>query len=255
MRTYIRAAFAAAGLVCLLAGCAGEPVQPTPPPASAAVMPEAVPTAEPPLDERALSIPVPDFLDAEQQDLYRRAYTMYSHLFGGETFAVEDFPQADGTQPEFRTYETVEIEGTTYYLAQGRYRNWSDFEAAVDGLFTDAFWTARNEGEGGPIYTQLDGRLCLRDLSKGADLSRNDFFPDTFRLLEAGEEEISFLLIGYYSDETAPLEGESPAERDARLAAGYDETREYPICMVHTAQGWRFERFYTTWSDEPPEAA
>ena len=165
------------------------------------------------------------------------------------------FPQADGTQPEFRTYETVEIEGTTYYLAQGRYRNWSDFEAAVDGLFTDAFWTARNEGEGGPIYTQLDGRLCLRDLSKGADLSRNDFFPDTFRLLEAGEEEISFLLIGYYSDETAPLEGESPAERDARLAAGYDETREYPICMVHTAQGWRFERFYTTWSDEPPEAA
>lgn len=45
-----------------------------------------------PLDDYAQAAPVPDFLDEEQQLLYRQTYTMYEHIFGPNTEEVDNWP-------------------------------------------------------------------------------------------------------------------------------------------------------------------
>ena len=59
---------------------------------------------EPPLTEYELSLPVPDFLDAKQQLLYRRAYNVYSHLFGCDPYYAEYAETLDYT-PDYMPYE------------------------------------------------------------------------------------------------------------------------------------------------------
>ena len=91
---------------------------------------------EPPLDEQSLRIAVPDFLDSEQQLLYRRAYCVYSHLFGGDTGEVNVWQTGD-TYPD--SMNDVEHNGMFYTKACGRYAAWADFNALVHSVFTDEF--------------------------------------------------------------------------------------------------------------------
>ncbi len=249
----------------LLSSCTHSPV-PTPSSGSPPVQitasvpapspsPEPVPTP----DREALaayfaSVPVPDFLEEGQQEQYRLAHYLYTHMFGGSTTAVEDMfplihiPLSDGGY----TYEVVSYEGMDgYYLSQYPY---ADFDATVRSVFTDRFWQECNWLLFGdealyPIYADLNGALGVLDLERGSGYYYNDHFPDQFRLEEQTEDRISFTLIGHYSP-VWPYEGETYEERDARLEREYEYTLEFPITMVLTDAGWRFDEFHTALADE-----
>ena len=47
-----------------------------------------------------------------------------------------------------------------------------------------------------------------------------------------------------------PLEGETEAERDSRVENGFEVTYEFPIRMVQTDAGWRFDEFHSALADE-----
>ena len=235
----------------------------TPSPApSASLTPSPVPTAsvtpstdpqptqaQPPLGQEELAVSVPDFLDEEQQDLYRRAWSVYVHVFGLDTTGVDYAEQYPGDFPS-EPYESFEEGGYTYLYAKGLYRDWVDFDALLRGVFTDSFILEHNYlGGEQKIYMEKDGRLCFVAASKGGRYWQNGYFPDTFELLYRSENEISFYLVGYYSY-TYPLEGESAEAREARLKAGYEYALRFPITMVRTEAGWRFDTFYDTSIDE-----
>ena len=195
----------------------------------------------------------PDFLTVQQQHLYREARALYQSMFGGETTFIDDFLSDGAPRLDPDPYESVEMDGYTYLLAKGRYRRWEDFDAAVHGVFTDAFWDSRNLrlGDDGtvPIYRDIDGRLGIVELSRGSGYYYNENFPDEFRLDSQTGDTISFTLIGHYSLPW-PREGETYEERDRRWAQGYEYTLEFPIKMVLTENGWRFDEFHSALADE-----
>jgi len=196
--------------------------------------------AEPPLDGVAMAAAVPDFLSPEQQDLYRRAYSFYGHLAGfdieyAETLGLEMFPPKD--------YETVTIGGYPYLVSQGRYSNWADFEAAGRSLFTEDCWSDLKGGDAMPLFAEDNGRLCYIDISVASRYDRCNDIPDEFRLVETAEDEIGFMLIGHYQDFDETTD-------EAVIQSGYSYTQEFPIKMVLTGDGWRFDEFHSTSRDE-----
>lgn len=207
------------------------------------------PALEPPLDAAVLSIAVPDFLSSEQQNLYRQAYSLYMHMFGGFTSAIEKYELPNEAEVR-QDYERVEINNEIYMVSQGRYRNWEDFNAVIHAVFTEDFWSRRNTlPTGDLLYTSYDGKLCFIDGERGSGYFYNANFPDEFTLLEETDTSILFTLIGHYTS-VYPLEGETDEERDARRRSSYDYTIEFPIKMVLTENGWRFDDFYSALADE-----
>ena len=192
-----------------------------------------------PLDDYVVTGPVPDFLDADQQELYRQALTMYGHIFGANTEAVDDWPDNTGFQDS-----TVTADG--YTPATGMYSNWNEFEEAVLSVFTQRFWEERN-GTDAPTYKNIDGQLHYIPASRGS-YGYNPNFPETFRLVSQTGDAIEFIMTGYYS-EPYPVEGESFEDRDARLEAGWEYSIEYPMRMVRTEQGWRFDEIHSAHTD------
>ena len=197
----------------------------------------------------AVNVSVPSFLDMDQKWLYQEAYTLYSHIFGANTEEVDTWASPVTLPPA----EPVERNGTIYESVNGLFANWEDFEAAALSVFTPAFWEARNtyqvDEDGTPhhIYINVDGRTYYIAAARGSG-GLNDNFPDTFHLPTQTETEISFVLMGHYS-EGHLLEGESPEERDARLAANWEEYIGYPMKLVLTENGWRFDGFHVTATD------
>lgn len=210
-------------------------------------------SSEPPLSQADLARAVPDFLTPEQQQLYRRAYSFYTHLFAGETWAVEYSEWLEeGTAPLPEEREQVDIGGHTYLVSYGLYADYGLFDAVVRAsLFTDGFWQTRNalDESGTPIFTEDEGRLCYLDLSQGSGYYRNDAFPDTFTLVSESEEEIVFTVTGYYL-EVWPPEGTSQEEWDAYRQEHYAYTLDFTLRLVNTPEGWRFDQFYETTADE-----
>lgn len=201
------------------------------------------------MDEFSASIAVPDFLTQEQQDLYRRAHCVYLNLFGVTTANVDYMGGPFGF-----SNDTVVIDDMTYTFSRGRYRKWEDFDALVHAVFTEKFWDERNNsvsavGKPWILFREYDGMLCYLETEKGQGNYYNDNFPDEFRLEKQTEEEISFALIGHYSW-VYPREGETSEERDARRKREYECTQEFPIRMVLTENGWRFDEFHSALADE-----
>ena len=223
------------------------PAEPTPPPVPALDF-----NKEPPLDEFSASIAVPEFLTEEQQDLYRRAHCLYQNMFGGFTAAIDfNFQAAETVEWEEPAENLFFLCDWSYQPAQGRYQRWADFDGMIHSVFTDRFWESKNIlSDGLPVYRDFDGRLGFREFERGSGYYYNENFPDGFRLDDQTEEEISFTLIGHYSWKW-PKEGETYEERDARLEREYDQTKEFPIRMVLTENGWRFDEFHTALADEP----
>ena len=209
-----------------LGACTAPPPEPEPSPSPVEETAPAGPHI--PLDELSLSVPVPDFLDEEQQLLYRQAYSLYIHLLGCESGGVE----YSELYPQERSNETVELNGRTYLAARGPFAAWKDFDAAIHAVFTEDFWEAQGREE---TYVRNGEQLCFLDISRGGGYYRDDSRPDTFTLTEQTEDEISFTLTGYY---TAWGEG------------GEEYTIDFPIRLVRTEEGWRFDEFHQTTVDE-----
>ncbi len=246
-----------------------EPPAPSVPASDVISPPPAQPTAQPPaqsappsnppaqaafpeivLSERSLNIPVPDFLDKDQQLLYRQAFEIYTSLFGGDTSGV-----CMGDEDKFPDMaETVERNGIPYTKATGRYAVWADFDAMIHSVFTDNFWRGRNSrGDNYSTFIGIDGALYYVNAAKG-HYYRNENFPDTFKLNSKSDDEIIFTLTGYYSSPW-PNAGETSEQRDQRLKNGWEYTIDFEIKLVRIAGGWRFDQFYGTAADEKePEA-
>lgn len=189
---------------------------------------------EPPLDEGALAIDVPNFLTEEQQLLYRKAYRLYSLMYGGDTTYIDYF-DADKYDP----LDFAEYGAYTYQLAVGRYRNWADFDQVVHSVFTDSFWQDKNDDR---TYMEYDGRLAIL---AGSPIYNcyNDNFPDKFKLVSQTDDSIVFTVTGHYSFPFI-LSSESKEQRDHRLATTYDFIQEHTISMVLTEEGWRFDEYH-----------
>lgn len=177
-------------------------------------------------------------------------------MFGGETTAIDTFVSDNSSAQNSEQYDEAELDGYTYLLAKGKYRQWDDFNSMIHQLFTDTFWDTHNnilgDDQNVPIYRNVNGRLGIVELSRGSGYYYNENFPDEFRLDSKTEDTIIFTLIGHYSP-IWPTEGESSEERDARRKQRYEYTIEFPIKMILSDDGWKFDEFHTALADENVE--
>ena len=207
---------------------------------------------EPPLSEEILSMKVPDFLTEEQQLLYRRAYSLYQHMFGGETSAIEYTEFMNLNEASSLKYEAIQIGSYSYKKSLGRYKVWRDFDTLIKSVFSQRFWDDRNiidKEIGTEIYIEKDKNLYFIEFSRGSGYYFNENFPDEFELLERKDNLITFKLIGHYSS-IWPRDQESSIQRNERRKAEYDYIIEFPIKMILTDDGWRFDEFHSTLADE-----
>ncbi len=197
---------------------------------------------EPPLTEEELSKPVPDFLNEDQQLLFRKSKSVYQRLFNGSSgIAYGDIYGFGNEYDHFKINNQTYISNTT-----GRYRNYSDFEKMIKSLFVDEFWEARNtesfRNEVYPLYTNCDGKLCYIDFDGSGGFAYNQNFDDEFELISKTENEISFYVIGHYSWRYQ-IKDETIEQRDQRLKDEYEYTKKFLITMIDTENGWRFIEF------------
>ncbi|MEQ2443909.1 hypothetical protein WMO64_10590 [Pseudoflavonifractor sp. CLA-AP-H29] len=239
-------------LALLLTACSGqtvesstqspgpEPTQTTP---SASTGSGLVAAEEPPILDWMADQPVPGFLDEEQRDLFLRAYSAANFLMGCSTGNVEEYPLADGTMPQRGEYEKLTLDnGWTYLVAQGRYARWADFKAMLDSVFTPEYqeellYQEDGDGERIPVFTETpDGGMCFIQADRGSD-TEYDWadMPDTYELVSMSDDAVEFSLIGHYA-----VLGEDGGE----IAVQGIITREYPIRMERTADGWRVAEFH-----------
>ena len=148
-------------------------------------------------------------------------------------------PAAPETTDDYSTY-TPNGSDYTYVSSDSRYRSWANFDRVIHGVFTDRLWSELN---GTPLYIEHDGQLYILDCSYG-DQYYNNIFPDEFTLVEQTDERIEFTVTAHYSY-PYPREGESYEERDKRLETSYEFTLTFPVVMLRTDAGWRFDVFYT----------
>ncbi len=208
-------------------------------------------SAEPPLSEAELTMPVPTFLTEEQQMLYRRAVNVYSHVFSVSTRFVEYKETLDYQLGEYEHFETEY--GWKRSISQGRYQNWDDFTRLVLSVFTEDFFNAKNTMAPNRLwYTEHNGKLSFVDADRGGPQYYNYNFEDEFELVSMSDNEIIFNIIGHYSYKY-PKPYESFEERDARVAAGWEMTDKFTVRMVMTEFGWRFDEFCVPDIDERAE--
>lgn len=178
---------------------------------------------EPPLSEEDWEIPLPDFLDEEQQALYLRAREVFPALSGDTTNIDRLFGGEESG-------ESFEQDGSRYLISTGRYRQWADFMEMMRSIFTEEYiGELTGAGTDFPVFFERDGLLCYLDAARGSLPGYQG--PDAYELTGASADEISFNLIGHYE----PLGG------------GEIDTESYPIRMVLTEEGWRFSEFHIAW--------
>ena len=225
-------------LLLLLAGCEAKPDTSDPPQSAEYYLTDT----DLPLNDTAQLHAAPAFLTEEQQMLYRQAFALYSAMFDGETTGIDSiFPAAD-VQTEYDTY-TPDDSVYTYISSHSRWRSWADFDRVIHALFTDALWSACNDSGNAPIYLEHDGRLFILDCSYG-DQYYNSNIPDEFTLTAQTDDRIDFTVTAHYSY-PYPRCDETYDERNKRLETGYEYTRTYPVTLIHTDAGWRFDAFTT----------
>lgn len=201
------------------------------------------PPDEPPLSEGAARIPVPDFLDEEQQLTYRRAYDFYLCFRMSSSSFEYVYPAPEGFPP----LEPAAIEsghyGWTYYQSTGRYRTWADFEKLALSICTEDYFNELNSGsEDTATYIDVDGLLYHVCGDRGGNIERNDE-PETFELVSRTEDRIEFNIIGYYYDMEKYTEKEWLA---LPWTGQWDYTKAWPVAMEKTDAGWRIDEYNVT---------
>ena len=167
--------------------------------------------------ELSADLPVPDFLTEDQQQLYRAAYRMYYHFSMSGGFALD---------------RSVSIQGDnerTFYLDKG-FESYSAFQKALESVFTEDYANRlRNDTQ---LYMD-DGndRLFSSPGDRGGNI---DYVSTSFELVSQSAEELTFHLIGHYREDAGFGEKGGSAK---------ETTQEYPIHMVRTENGWRFDNF------------
>ena len=149
---------------------------------------------------------------------------------------------AANCQTEYDEY-TPDGSDYTYISSHSRWQSWADFDRVIHALFTDTFWSDCNDDGNAPIYIEHDGRLFILDCAYG-DQYYNSNIPDEFTLTAQTDNRIDFTVTAHYSY-PYPRQDETEAERDDRLETSYEYTRTYPVTLIYTDAGWRFDAFTT----------
>ena len=169
---------------------------------------------------------VPDFLDEEQQLLYRRAKTAYCQF----RLNNDGFGSVNAPPLEEKLFET------DYRVCNGAFTTWQEFEDAMLTLFTADYFAELNDAsytDSQGMHTRLhfaehEGKLCFAEGARGSNIT---FIPpETFELISKTDTEIQFYVVGKYWSES-PEETTPPTEEKQLLT------------MVLDNGQWKFSAF------------
>ena len=180
--------------------------------------------AEPPLFPQSAAIPVPDFLDAEQADLFRRAEQVNPAFCGVcDTLDYVLPPLTEGIFPFDNGQDDTPLmqNGNRYVPLHGRYADWETFQKMGRSLYTEEFWAALSKP-----YLSSDGRTYVLDSGMGGLFSLSEY-----ELLESTADRLLFRRI--------VKQALGPFDEEPTGYACYG----YLIEMVKTADGWRINAF------------
>lgn len=115
-------------------------------------------------------------------------------------------------------------------------------------LYRQAFalYSAMFDGETTGIddaFPAADGQAEYDEYTPdGSDYNSN--IPDEYTLTSRTDDRIDFTVTAHYSY-PYPRWDETDDERDKRLETSYEYTRIYPVTLIYTDAGWRFDAFAT----------
>ena len=182
-----------------------------------------------------------DFLSSEQIDLYMKAQEIYPLFVGcpdgintlhltlnsADTQNVRHFLD-NSDYPQ----NSHNLNGLTYHMCIGEYQKLSDFKKLCLSVFTlDYFEQLNDTGRGISTFVEIDQHLYYAFTSKGSAFGYNPLeYPDKYELIKCSDNEILFNIIGHY--------------KSSNVDPVYTvETRSFPISMVLTENGWRFNTY------------
>jgi len=174
-------------------------------------------------------------------------------MFGGDTSWIDYLETLDLDNTPIYYDEKIRTAQYTYTKSQGRYQLWSEFDSVVHSVFTEDFFAKCNKlDDENKIYMEHNGLLYFIDLGRGSGNYYNENFADNFILVSRTDSEILFTLVGHYSD-VFPRDGETIEEYEERRKHEFDYTLEFPMKMILTEDGWRFDEFHSASADEEAE--
>lgn len=196
---------------------------------------------EPPLSERDLQIPAPEFLTEEQQRLYRRAYKLM--LVRAGTYIIDDTQYFPYTAPgtTHTQADTITLDGYDYTPALNRYRDWGVFYSALRSCFTADFLDfVYLSSDGVTYFRPVNGNMYYLPTERGFAAGYDqDTTTMTFTKLEETDDQIVIQVTAVYAtDDTG-----SPAFRQAVQDGLVSDTDAYDITLVRDGTGWRFAQF------------
>ena len=165
----------------------------------------------------------PAFLDEEQRAVYEKAAQYVDSIPHSENFGFERIEGEEGT---------VWVGEEQYQLYEPGYEEWM---RQFGEVFSEkCVMQLQNSG----IFRDWDGHLAVKifvDRSTVEGWSRvNEYIPDQYELVSKTDGSVEFRLIGYYE----------------RWDAGADKptayTKDYPIRLIKTENGWRVDEMHST---------
>lgn len=196
---------------------------------------------EPPLSERDLQVPAPDFLPEDLQLLYRRAYKMMIIRIGTYAIDVTDYFPCDTPDTSLTYWDQLTLDGHSYAPALNHFQSWDLFYNTLDSIFTKEFLETDYLSSGETVFFRpVEGRLYYLPTERGTSAGYDqDTTKMEFVLLDESPDQIDIQVTATYAvDETG-----SQAFRQAWLDGLVSNTKNYTITMQQTAEGWRFSRF------------
>ena len=179
--------------------------------------------AEPPLFPQTAAMEVPDFLDAEQADLFRRAEQVNAAFCGVSDVIDYVLPPSPDGLISFDDGDDAPLmrEGNRYVPLHGRYADWETFQKLGRSLYTEDFWAALSKP-----YLSSGGRTYVLDSGRG-DLPATN----AYELIESTSDCLLFRRI--------VKQFIGPRDEEPTVFTCYG----YLIEMVKTADGWRLNMF------------
>ena len=129
--------------------------------------------------------------------------------------------------------------GQSYLLITGEDESYEDFRARMLGIFTESCLEQLDFDQ---RFRPVDGKLAALAGGVGGAIDYAEC-PDAYRLESAGDDAVTFTLIGHYIEQGTE---ETDTEFLTRRAdGGFDSTREFTIRLVNTENGWRVDEFHS----------
>ena len=170
------------------------------------------------------------FLSEEQQNVFARAQETVTWLADPSNLMNREENAAGGE---------VQLEGQSYLLITGEDENYEDFRARMLDVFTESCLEKLDFDQ---RFRSVDGKLAALMGGMGGAIDYAEC-PDAYRLESAGDDAVTFTLIGHYIEQGAE---ETDTEFLTRRAdGGFDSTREFTIRLVNTENGWRVDEFHS----------